>query len=342
MLTQRQRQILGIVVSSFVHSALPVSSHSIAEEHALGVSSATIRNELGTLEEMGYIMHPHTSAGRLPTDQGYRYYVDHLLAREEISREIAMQVADIFRERAQNLDELARRASKLLSSLSSEASLILFPKLEVQHFKKVTLIPVNESHLVVVWISTNGWVTHGSLELENPLDAKALGQLADFLNRELTGLAFRDVENFLVSELRKRRDSLAHLYEVAIRVVKESLAHSQELRVFLEGSSHLFGKPEFDDLEKSRKLMEMLESKKDLLKIFDESAQPGGLKVRIGNESLLEDFQDLALITSAYRLKDDSIGVLGVLGSKRMNYSRVISLVEFMADQMAETLHRNF
>jgi len=342
MLTDRQRRILSIVVSEFVNSAFPVSSQVIAQRYVLGVSPATIRNELGLLEEMGYITHPHTSAGRMPTDKGYRYFVDHLLDRESISREMALKVAGIFKQRSQSIDELMRKASKLLSSLSDEASLIVFPRLESQHFKKVTLISVDELHLVVVWISTSGMVWHGSIELENPLDVDAIHHLANFLNEELAELPFNKIEGYLTSKLRERQDSLRRLYDLAMKVVKESLKVSQELRFFLEGSRNLLEKPEFDDLEKNRRLMGIFESKSELLKIFDDEMHPQGLKVHIGGESHIRDIRDCALVTSTYRLKDDSTGVLGILGPKRMNYPKVISLVEYMADEIAEFLHRYY
>lgn len=342
MLTERQRQILSLVVSEFVNSAMPVSSLEISRVSELGVSPATIRNELGMLEELGYITHPHTSAGRLPTDKGYRYYVDHLLAKEDISRDMTLKVAGIFKDRVQSVDELMRKASKLLSTLTNEASLIIFPKLEMQHFKKVTLISVDELHLVVVWISTSGLVWHGSMELDNPMDAEALHTLANFLNQELEGLSFHKIESFLNSKLNERRDSLAKLYDLAMKVVKESLKVSQELRLYLEGSKNVLEKPEFEDAQKSRRLFGLLESKKDLLNIFDENVNSSGIKVRIGNESHLMDFSDCSLVTSTYRLKDQSMGVLGVLGPKRMNYPKVISLVEYMAEEMAEVLHRHF
>ncbi|MBI4970266.1 MAG: heat-inducible transcription repressor HrcA [Candidatus Omnitrophica bacterium] len=342
MLTERQRQILSVVVSEFVNSAAPVSSLGISKIVELSVSSATIRNELGALEELGYITHPHTSAGRLPTDKGYRYFVDHLLEHEAISRDMAIKVAGMFRERVQSVDELMRKASKLLSSLTQEASLIVFPKLESQHFKKVTLISVDELHLVVVWISTTGLVWHGAIELESPVDAEALDLLVNFLNKELAGLSFHKIENFLTAKLRERRDSLAKLHDIAMRVVKESLKVSQELRLFLDGSKNVLEKPEFEDAKKSRRLFGLFDSKKDLLRIFDESIRSEGLKVSIGTESRFVDISDCALVTSTYQMKDDSAGILGVLGPKRMNYSKVISLVEYMAEEMAEVLSKNF
>lgn len=342
MLTERQRQILSIVVSQFVSSATPVSSQVIAKVCELGVSSATIRNELSALEEMGYITHPHTSAGRLPTDKGYRYFVDHLLAREAVSRDMAFKVAGIFKERVQSVDVLMRKASKLLSSLTDEASLIIFPKLETQHFKKVTLISIDELHLVVVWISTSGLIWHGTLELENPLDAEVLGQLANFLNKELEGLSFHKMAAFLNSKLRERRDSLHRLQELSLKVVNESLKFSQELRLVLEGSKNVLDQPEFEDLAKSRRFLGLFESKEDLLKIFDETAQSAGLRIHIGGESHLRNFSDFSVVTSTYPLKDNSLGMMGVLGPKRMDYAKVISLVEYMADEMAGVLHRHF
>ena len=222
MLTDRQKQILCLVVSEYAQQAVPVSSQAL-HQHKLGVSSATIRNDLGVLEETGYITHPHTSAGRVPTDKGYRYYVDHLLEREQVSRDMADRVSEIFKEKVHNIDEMMRKVSKLMSSMTDEASLVIYPRLEAQFFKKVTLISIDELHLIVVWISTSGLVWHNSLELENPLEAESLHQLANLLNRELEGLSFDKIENFLIGRLHEARNSLARLYGLAAQIVKESL-----------------------------------------------------------------------------------------------------------------------
>ncbi len=342
MLTERQKHILSIVISEYVNSAVPVSSQIIVKISDLGVSSATIRNELGVLEDLGYIMHPHTSAGRIPTDKGYRYFVDHLQEREAVSREMAAKVAGIFQERVKSIDDLMRKASKLLSSLTDEASLVVFPKLEMQHFKKVSLIPVDAARLVVVWISTSGLVWHGSMELDSPTDLETLNRLANFLNSELEGLSFRKMEGVISAKLRERRDSLARFYELAVKVIRESLKVSQELRIFLEGSTNVLGKPEFDDLDKNRKLLNLFDSKQDLVRLFDEDVHSAGIKVHIGSVGQLKNISDCSLVTSTYQLKDDSTGLVGVLGPKRMNYPKVISLVEYMAREMADVLYRYF
>lgn len=342
MLTDRQKHILSIVVSEYAYSASPISSHIIVDQYDLRVSSATIRNELSVLEDLGFIDHPHTSAGRVPTDQGYRYYVDHLLERETISREIMGRVVRDLKEKIQSVDELMRKATKLLSSLTNQVSLIVYPRIEKQYFKKVSFTSIDEHRVVVVWISSNGLVWNSFLDLEIPLEAGKLELLMNFFNKEFAGVPFHDLQNVLGDKLNTRKDSLRELHQFAVRLVKESLKVSEELRLLLEGSRNVFHQPEFGDLDQTRKLLEVFEAKLPLLKIFDQSMHSDGLKVRIGQENLFLDMPECSLVTSTYRLKDDSQGVLGILGPKRMNYSRVISLVEFMTNEMEDTIYKYF
>ena len=185
----------------------------------------------------------------------------------------------------------------------------------------------------------SGLVWHGSIELADSTDSEVMHRLANLLNEELEGLPFEQIEKHLIARLSRQRDSLIRIYELAAKVVKESLKFSQDLRLFLEGSSHVFEKPEFEDVQKSRNLISIFNSKKELLQLFDETAFSEGIQVSIGRESRLGEMKDLALITSPYRLKDNSIGVLGILGPKRMDYAKVIPLVEYTAAELAGMLH---
>jgi len=342
MLTERQKCILAVVVREYTRTIMPISSQGISRLCGLNVSSATVRNELSLLEELGFVTHPHTSAGRIPTDMGYRYYVDHLLEKVSVSRELAYQVVDSFGDRSQSLDELMRKTSKLLSSLTNQASLVIYPKLELQRLKSINLIPLDVSRMVVVWVSANGMVWHNTIDLETPLEIEKIQSLVNYINKELVGVFFHELEAQLVEKIQVRKDSVRRLHDLALRVVKESLLVSQELRLFLEGSNNVLNSPEFEDRSKTRQLLNLFESKISILDVFDQSINNTGLNIHIGQENPLSDITDCSLVTSSYRLKDDTVGFLGVLGPKRMEYERVIPIVEYMSDEMEDLIQKFF
>ncbi len=343
MLTDRQKNILSLVVTEYIHSVIPVSSQMIAQSSSLGVSPATIRNELGVLEDKGYITHPHTSAGRLPTDLGYRYFVDHLMRRGRVSQDMAGQVMDSFRVKAQSIDDVIQNSSKILSSLTNQASLVFYPKLESQYFKSVNLVPIDDVRMLVVWVSASGMVWQGFLEIEESLEAEELKTICNFINQELKGVLFSNLEIELLSQLGSRKDSLYRLSDVACRIVQESMVVLQELKFSLEGSANVLSNPEFDDLNKTRTIIDFFEDKISLLQLFDRDiTTEQGLKVQIGHETQLNSILDCSLITSSYKLKDQSVGFLGVLGPKRMDYGNIISVVEYMSDEMQSLLKQTF
>ncbi|MBI4398646.1 MAG: HrcA family transcriptional regulator, partial [Candidatus Omnitrophica bacterium] len=174
MLTSRQQHVLSILFSEYIHTAIPVSSQMITRSFKQKVSSATIRNELGELEELGYVTHPHTSAGRIPTNKGYRYFIDHLLEREKVSRDMAIRAAKVFDNQVKSVDDLMQKVSKLLSTLTDEASLVIFPRFEMQRFKKVSLIRMDGARVIAVWVSSSGFVWHGAIELDEVADLEML------------------------------------------------------------------------------------------------------------------------------------------------------------------------
>ncbi|MBI4397948.1 MAG: hypothetical protein HY586_02350, partial [Candidatus Omnitrophica bacterium] len=249
----------------------------------------------------------------------------------------------VFDNQVKSVDDLMQKVSKLLSTLTDEASLVIFPRFEMQHFKKVSLIRMDGARVIAVWVSSSGFVWHGAIELDEVADLEMLTRLVNFMNSEMEGMAFHAMESVICHKLEECRSSLAKSYELAIKVIRGSLKFVRELKLFLDGSRNVLEKPEFDDVQKNRRFIHLFESKEKWTRIFDRSIATSGVRVSIGNEAEeMKTIEDCSLVTSTYHLKDDSIGLLGVLGPKRMDYPKVISLVDFIACETGNMLSRYF
>ncbi len=338
-LTKRQNDILKIIVGVYVKTVAPVGSRTIANSYRDTLSTATIRNEMHDLEEKGYIKQPHTSAGRVPTDKGYRYYVDHLDLEASVPPHVAALVAREYRERMDTIETLFERTSKILSSLSEQAGLVVFPTVEDLAIKRIELTQLTEKHLLVVWVSSNGFV-HNKIISSSHIPAADLERIGRMLNEVLSGVRISELQNKLDSI--SSQGSFQRFYKSVYQIVQESSPVDKARRIALEGSRFILDQPEFQDWEKSRRLFKALEKKDFLTEIVKTRANRDGVRVQIGLELHCEDIWDCSFVTAQYRVNQKVIGSLGVLGPRRMPYERVISLVDYVSRRFGEALEQWF
>ncbi len=339
-LTDRQQDILRIIVSMYVKTITPVGSRTIAKFYQDALSPATVRNEMHDLEEQGYIKQPHTSAGRIPTDQGYRHYVDHLKPENTVPPHVAALVAREYRERMDNIETLFERTSKILSSLSEQAGLVVFPIFEGLTLKRIELTPLGTKYLLVVWVTSNGFVQNKIIS-SNEIPITELERINRMLNEELSGIQMSEVRDRLIDKLNVQH-SLHRLYQSAQTIIQESLPKTQSRRLALEGSRFILDQPEFHDWEKSRRLFKTLEEKEFLTDLVQTNSQYEGVNVQIGLEHHCEDIWDCSFVTAQYRIHEKVVGSLGVLGPRRMPYERMISLVDYVSRRFSEALEQWF
>ncbi len=340
-LTDRQNDVLRIIVGTYVKTVTPVGSRTIARSYQDALSPATIRNEMHDLEEKGFIKQPHTSAGRIPTDQGYRYYVDHLILETALPPHVAALVAREYRERMDNIETLFERTSKILSSLSEQAGLVVFPNFEGLTLRRIELTPLSNQRLLVVWVTSNGFVQNKMISLKESIPQIEFERINRVLNEELSGALMFEVRNRLIRKL-KIENSLHHLYQHAHAILQECMPTSQSKRLALEGSSHILDQPEFQDWEKSRRLFKTLEEREFLTDLVQSTLHHDGVSVQIGLEHHCEDIWDCSFVTAQYRVNEKIVGALGVLGPRRMPYERVISLVDYISRRFGEALEQWF
>jgi len=337
VLDERKRRVLQAVTDDYIQTAEPVGSRNLARKYNLGVSPATIRNEMADLEEEGYLHQPHTSAGRIPSDKGYRYYVDELMARWEPG---PAERSAIYREvlavrRA--MEEMIHEAARLLARHTQYASMVAAPRLEASVFRRLDLVPLDETRVVAIVVADPGFVQHRIVELGRPVTQDQCDAMADRLNRRLLGVRYGDIGRDLLSGI---REEVGHpeLYDAVADLLTSGLGERDSDKVYLEGTLNILSQPEFRDIERARSLLAILEARDTLMQVLNYASRHSGTTVIIGQENPVPALQECSVVSATYRLGDEVIGAIGVLGPTRMDYSKAVGLVQYVADHLSEAL----
>ncbi len=334
-LSSRKKDILQAVVTDYIKMAQPVGSRTISRRYQVGLSPATIRNDMADLEEMGYLLQPHTSAGRIPTQKGYRYYVDELMETADLEESEKDKIKQVYEfEKIREIEEIIKYTTNLLSSLTNYTSLVIGPQLKKSAFKKLQIMPFDNQRALLLLVADTGFVKNKVIHYPQTLSSGELNRIVSYLNRRLEGLTIDKLTSRLISEL--RRDLYHHIkfLEETFTLLEESLAED-ERRVFLGGTTNILSQPEFGDLEKVRALLSLFEQNALLANLL---ARPvagiDGITVRIGRENMLEEVQECSLVIATYCLGKEVVGTIGVLGPTRMEYSRTIAILEQIVNQL--------
>ena len=336
-LKSRKHRILEAVILAYAETENPVGSEFLLERHPIGVSSATVRNVMVELEEEGLITHPHTSAGRIPTDLGYRYYVDLLMERGRLGAEEEEAIQSVADKKGEEPMSVLQEAARVLSGLTREVGVALVPQIGHGSFRHLELISVDAREVVGVLISSEGMVRHARLELEADLEEEELGRLAAFLNEELSGLSLLQAHAQLMRTFETVRQEAAELWSKAMDFSALEPLFREEASVILEGTSWILASPEFQEIERTRRLMKGLENR-ELVQILMRDLAAEEVKLHIGSENRGTSLTDCTIAGAPYRLRGGVMGTIGVLGPTRMNYPQVTAMV----GRMAQAISRAF
>ncbi len=339
-LTSRQKEILTRVIDSYIATTLPIGSRTLAARSGLDLSPASLRHEMGLLEERGYLMHPHTSAGRVPTDKGYQFYVREGVREERLSETLLKFIAGEMEGRMSSLEGLMERASHVLSTMAQEAVLVVSPKLGQLYLKELSLVFLDETQVLAVWCTTSGAVQNCLVVMKAPISAEEAEHIRNFINEELTGEPIDSLEEILLKRIAARHDSLKKLYERTLEIIQRSVPHWERPRVFVEGSRYILNQPEFQDLKKFQLLITALEEKSHLRDLLQHQSLKEGVHVAIGEKELSKEIWDCALVSSPYLWHGKCVGSIGILGPRRMPYARIMGLVHRMAGEISQALVR--
>ncbi|MBR0416752.1 MAG: heat-inducible transcription repressor HrcA [Firmicutes bacterium] len=333
-LNDRKLKILQAVVADFINSAEPIGSRTLSKRDDIDVSPATIRNEMSDLEEMGYLTHPHTSAGRVPSDKAYRLYVDELMSHSELSPEEKEVIKEKLDQGSEELDRTLEHASKVLSEMTNLVSFAVTPK-EENKIKYINFLPVDETSVVLMIVCENGRVSNTAIRVGCPYTEENLTLMSKVATHNYSG---QSVSNILTQDIMEEFErDLPQLTGMSSSVVPgfiKTLEKMLDVDLYVNGYKNVFALPEFNDVEKVKDVYDIVTNKDQFSQVLVN--RDNGLVVTIGDENS-PDLKDFALITADYRVNGKMVGRLGVLGPKRMKYDEVTSVIKYITDNMNNT-----
>ncbi len=334
-LDDRKWTILKAIVKTYLETGEPVGSRTISKYADLNLSSATIRNEMSDLEEMGYILQPHTSAGRIPSDAGYRLYVDRMM--EEKDREVT-EMKELVIQRQDKMELLLKQMVKVLAANTNYAAMISGPQYHRTKLKFIQLSIVSDTQILATVVAEGNVVKNKLLEIQHGLDQKTVLEMNILLNSALNGLTIEEINLATIAKLKEQAGIHSELVNRVLDAVAESIQASQdELEIYTSGTTNIFKYPELSSSEKASELISTFEDKKELADIISQDgAEQTGIQVYIGEESPVGVMQDCSVVTATYELGEGMYGKIGVVGPKRMDYEKVVGTLKTLMAQLDE------
>ncbi|MDP2362858.1 MAG: heat-inducible transcriptional repressor HrcA [Ignavibacteria bacterium] len=342
-LNDREKTILRSIVQQFILTASPVGSRNITKKFNVGVSPATVRNIMSDLEDSGFINHPHTSAGRIPTDKGYRYYVDTLMEIQKIKNSDKGIIDKSLEQSTLETDEILKIASRLLSSITKQIACVTYPKLDNGILSRIQLVSLSSTRLLVVVSIQSGLVKTMTLEFESEVENTKLQKVEALLNERLNGLTFQEIRKTFKERFFDIGDTEKPIIRLFIDSVDKIFRDQvTEEKVVITGATNVIQQPEFDDPGKFQSVIELIEDKDIIIHIMEKkkSESSNSVLISIGSENEDEKFNEYSLITKEYNFGGTS-GTVGIIGPKRMEYSKVVAIVSYLGDMLSEVLTGN-
>jgi len=339
VLSEREREVLKSVVSSYILRAEPVSSRTVARQKDQRLSSATIRNTMADLEEWGYLSQPHTSAGRVPTRQGYHFFIDTLMKEKEPPRELRRYV-NANLGKAADAESLTLVASHLLSELSEQVAVVLTPARGDVCLRTIEFVPLPGSKVLCVVVSSSGFIDNKVIDTGEVLPREELTRISNYMKEHFAGLTLSEARNRLLKLMSAEKAEVDTLMQHAFALVRPGLDTSHAQDVLVEGAEGLFHHPEMKDLKLVQRLFQAFTDKAQLVLMLNRCMEGQGVRVFIGEDSYLTSRLDFSLVATTYGVGNETLGSLGVFGPSRMEYPRLIPLVHFLGEALSTALSR--
>ena len=339
-LNDREKSILRYVIHQFILTANPVGSRNISKKYDVGLSPATIRNIMADLEDSGLLGHPHTSAGRVPTDHGYRFYVDSLMGIPKLGR-AEKRIADSGVD-SQKVDDLVKATSTILSEITNELACITYPRISNSVLEKIQIVRLSSSRILVVVTVLPGIVKTITLELQISVQQIKLNSVQRILNQRLSGLRFSEIRNSIADRVRNlSAGELKPIVRVFLDSADKIFKEDKDSRSVISGAKNILSQPEFEDIEQFQSIIEMVEDKDVIVHVMDKRTKEDNddIAITIGAENKEEKFSSYSLITKEYKVGEAS-GTIGIIGPKRMEYSKVVATVEYVAGLLSKELKK--
>lgn len=339
-LTERKKTILNAIVRNYLETGEPVGSRTISKYTDLNLSSATIRNEMADLEEMGLILQPHTSAGRIPSDQGYRIYVDDMLAQKE--KEVD-SMREMLLDKEEKLENLLKHVARQLADNTNYATMVSTPTMSKNKLKFLQISRVDSDHLLATIVLEGNLIKNKMIPVDEELDDATILKLNMILNTNLSGITVENINLGLIAALKAQAGIHSEIVGHVIDAAAESIRADEELEIYTSGTNNILKYPELSDNKKASDLINTFEEKSDLTSLVESSlsASEHGIQVYIGNETPVDTMKDCSVVTATYELAEGMRGTVGIIGPKRMDYDKVVSTLKKMMHQLDDLYKKN-
>lgn len=329
MLNERKKKILQIIIEDYISSAEPVGSRTIARKYDLGLSPATIRNEMSDLELLGYLEQPHTSAGRIPSAQAYRFYVDALIELGTLTDNDMALIDGWYNEHRRNIDDIFQSTAKILSRMTQNVSMVLTNQQTIANFCYLKFLPLDSQHAILCIVADDGSIDTNVVDIPLGMSSEEMDYLAGKMSKLLEDRNLSDISVEILQNVHTDVVEDKLIFSSLLQAVRKMTGRRQEQKVFLGGTKQLLNQPEFRDVERVRNLLGILEEEK-VLKDLLQGGEDSGLKVTIGSENKFTGIQDCSMVQATYRLNGQIVGTMAVLGPTRMEYGKVISVMDYL------------
>ena len=338
-LNERKLKILKAVIQNYLETGEPVGSRTISKYTDLNLSSATIRNEMADLEELGYIVQPHTSAGRIPSDKGYRLYVDMLMQDKE--QEVT-EIKEQMLEKADKMDQLLKQAARVLANSTNYATMVSAPVSAKNRLKFIQLSQVDEEQLIAVIVLEGNIVKNQILKVDEELDSETLLKLNMLLNTTLNGMAIDQITLGLIAKLKEQAGIHSGVISDVLDAVANVIQLEQDMEIYTSGATNIFRYPELSDKQSAQEIISAFEEKQQLSELVTQtlSSDSKGIQVYIGNETPVQNMKDCSVVTATYELGEGMQGTIGIIGPKRMDYERVMDTLKTLQTELDTIFHK--
>ena len=335
----RKFRILQAIIDDYILTAIPVGSRTISKKYEMGLSSATIRNEMSDLEELGYLDQPHVSAGRIPSAKAYRLYVDQLLQSGILRSDDAASVKDHFGSRARQMEDVISRAAQVLSGMTNYTALVMSPQGRELHIRTLQLVPVSSTSALLVIVTDGGIMRDTVIRVGSDLDSDALYAISRMLTEKLSGRTLSEALH-LLHNVQEHSPRGKQVLDGVVGFLDTVGGDTAKTKLALGGTSNILNFPEYSDVEKAKGFLSVLETKDKLIQLLENQGEMA-FTVRIGPETGIPELRDCSLVTATYHLSDNTHGTIGVIGPTRMQYGRVLSILNAMGQQLSDLLEQD-
>ncbi len=336
-LNERKLKILEAIITDYIQLGEPIASRTIAKKHNLGVSSATIRNEMSDLEDMGLIVQPHTSAGRIPSDKGYRLYVDQLINKEDVAYTEVDILREVINKSIDKIDFLMKETAKTVSLLTNHVTFITEPKNANTVVKQIQLMPVDKEKILLIVIVNNDVVKNKMIEIVSSVDVNYLYNLSILLNNIFVGKTINDISTDMIQELKEQLNNDLEIFIPVLDALIGILKSEDITEIYTSGVNNILSHPEFSNIEEAKKIFKALEERELLVTLLGDDVDEN-IQILIGSENDIEQMQSCSIIRSTYSTEDGTYGKIGIIGPTRMDYTKILNTMDNVTKSISEIL----